>query len=52
MMAKINQHNEGRRACPPQPATGHAIADTSTASEGDEPDAALTRDLDLQIAAE
>jgi len=33
-------------------ATGHAIADTSTASEGDEPDAALTRDLDLQIAAE
>ncbi len=33
-------------------ATGHTIADTSVASDGDEPDAELTRDLDLQIAAE
>jgi hypothetical protein len=33
-------------------ATGHTIAATSTASEGDEPDAELTRDLDLQIPAE
>lgn len=33
-------------------ATGHAIADTWIAQEDDEPDAELTRDLDLQIAAE